>query len=57
MTTQVPDGLTDLINADRVRSSIRRLFQNDIAECLSELFQNSQRARASAVEIVTCVLG
>ena len=53
MTTQVPDGLTDLINADRVRSSIRRLFQNDIAECLSELFQNSQRARARKVEIVT----
>src|SRR5215210_6505009 len=54
MTTQMPDGLTDLINTDRVRSSIRRLFQNDIAECLSELFQNSQRARASKVEILTC---
>jgi hypothetical protein len=57
MTTQMPDGLTDLINTDRVRSSIRRLFQNDIAECLSELFQNSQRARARKVEIVTCKEG
>jgi hypothetical protein len=53
MTTQMPDGLTDLINADRVRSSIRRLFQNDIIECLSELLQNSQRARATKVEIQT----
>lgn len=47
------DNLSELINADRVRSSVRRLFQNDIAECLSELFQNSQRARASRVEITT----
>jgi hypothetical protein len=53
MTTQMSDELTDLINTDRVRSSIRRLFQNDIAECLSELFQNSQRARARKVEIIT----
>lgn len=30
-----------------------RLFQNDIAKCLSELFQNSQRARAKRVEITT----
>lgn len=47
------DNLSELINADRVRSSVRRLFQNYIAECLSELFQNSQRARASRVEITT----
>lgn len=53
MTTQTPAGLADLINVDRVRSSVRRLFQNDISECLSELFQNSQRARARNVEIVT----
>ena len=45
LTTQMPDGLADLINADRVHYSIHRLFQNDIAECLSELFQNSQRGR------------
>ncbi len=53
MTTEQTSNLADLINTDRVRSSIRRLFQNDIGECLSELFQNSQRARARKVEIVT----
>jgi hypothetical protein len=57
MTTQMPDALTNLINADRVRSSVRRLFQNDISECLVELFQNSQRARARKVEIETCEEG
>lgn len=57
MMTQMPDDLTDLINTDRVRSSIRRLYQNDIAECLSELFQNSQRARARRVDIWTCEEG
>ena len=53
MTTLNLDNLAELINADRVRSSVRRLFQNDIAECLSELFQNTQRARARSVEITT----
>lgn len=53
MTTEQTSNLSDLINADRVRSSVRRLFQNDISECLSELFQNSQRARATQVEIQT----
>jgi hypothetical protein len=53
MTTEQTSNLSDLINGDRVRSSIRRLFQNDTGECLSELFQNSQRARARRVEIVT----
>lgn len=53
MTTEQTSNLSDLINADRVRSSVRRLFQNDIAECLSELLQNSQRARATEVEIQT----
>ena len=51
------ENLIELINTDRVRSSIRRLFQNDISECLSELFQNSQRARACKVEIWTCEEG
>lgn len=45
--------LSELMNGDRVRSSVRRLFQNDITEILSELFQNSQRASASKVEIFT----
>lgn len=53
MTVVQTENLSNLINSDRVRSSARRLFQNDIAECLSELFQNSQRARADAVGIST----
>lgn len=54
MATANLDNLSELINPDRVRSSVRRLFQNDIAEVLSELFQSSQRARAAHVEITTC---
>lgn len=46
-------NLSNLVNTDRVRSSVRRLFQNDIKECLAELFQNSQRARATLAEITT----
>lgn len=54
MTTNTPaENLADLINGDRVRSSIRRLFENKISACLGELFQNSQRARAAKVEITT----
>lgn len=53
MNTVAEGNLSELINSDRVRSSIRRLFQNDIGECLSELLQNSQRARATKVEIIT----
>jgi len=33
--------LSTLINSDRVRSSIRRLFTGAIDEILGELFQNS----------------
>ena len=53
MAAEQTNDLPELINSDRVRSSVRRLFANDIAECLSELFQNSQRARATRVEITT----
>ena len=53
MTAEQNNNLSELINSDRVRSSVRRLFANDIAECLSELFQNSQRARATKVVITT----
>jgi hypothetical protein len=55
MTTSTP--FTDLVNTTRIRSSIRRLFNNSIAEVLSELFQNSQRACASAVQIETWANG
>jgi hypothetical protein len=45
--------LSSLVNTNRVRSAIRRLFANDIGECFGELFQNSQRAGATAVSIRT----
>jgi hypothetical protein len=45
------DILSTLVNADRVRSSIRRLFTGEISEILGELLQNSQRARATDVTI------
>lgn len=36
--------LSVLVNPERIRSSIKRLFHNRIDEVLGELFQNSQRA-------------
>lgn len=45
--------LTLLINPDRIRSSIKRLFGGNVAEILGELFQNSQRATAKNVHITT----
>jgi hypothetical protein len=42
-----------LVNADRIRSSIKRLFHNRVSEVLGELLQNSQRAGATAVVIAT----
>ena len=51
MTSQ--DAFSTLVNVDRVRSSIRRLFTGEISEILGELLQNSQRARASEVTITT----
>lgn len=43
--------LSVLVNTDRIRSSIKRLFHNNVAETLAELFQNSQRAGAKNVTI------
>ncbi len=40
-----------LVNPDRIRSSLKRLFHNSIAEVLAEIFQNSQRAGAKNVAI------
>jgi len=45
------DELSVLVNADRIRSSIKRLFHNNIAEVVAEILQNSQRASAKNVEI------
>lgn len=44
-------ALAVLVNIDRIRSSIKRLFRNNIAEIFGELFQNSQRAGATHVAI------
>jgi hypothetical protein len=51
MTPQ--DLLSTLVNVDRVRSSIRRLFTGEVSEILGELLQTSQRARANTVTITT----
>ena len=45
------NDLSVLVNTDRIRSSIKRLFHNNIAEVLAESFQNSQRAGAKNVQI------
>lgn len=45
--------LAVLVNPDRLRSSVKRLFRNRIDEVLSELFQNSQRSNSTAVDILT----
>ena|SRR5438477_7855688 len=45
------NDLSVFVNTDRIRSSIKRLFHNNIAEVLSEIFQNSQRAGAKNVQI------
>ncbi len=43
----------DMTNTSKLRSSLRRLFSGQIDEVLGELFQNSQRARATHVAITT----
>lgn len=43
--------LSVLVNAHRIRSSIKRLFHNNIAEVIAEILQNSQRAGAKHVQI------
>ncbi len=42
-----------LVNADRIRSSVKRLFHNRIDEILCEIFQNSQRSGSTTVDITT----
>lgn len=44
---------TNLIDTNRIRDSIRRLFDGKATTILSELFQNSQRAGATKVRITT----
>jgi len=54
--SSVPDhasNLSVLVNPDRIRSSIKRLFHNRIDEVVAELFQNSQRSGSTTVDITT----
>lgn len=59
MTNQTPvssdhaSNLRVLVNPDRIRSSIKRLFHNRIDEVIGELFQNSQRSGSTTVNITT----
>lgn len=52
MDTLVAD-YSDLVNAPRLRSSIRRLFTGGVGEILAELLQNSQRAGARHAHVST----
>ncbi len=45
--------LAVLVNPERIRSSVKRLFRNSIAESMAEVLQNAQRAGAKHVAIVT----
>ena len=42
-----------LVNADNIKSSVKRMFRNTPAEIFGELFQNSARAGAKRVTITT----
>lgn len=46
-------NLSTLVNPDRIRSSIKRLFRNRIDEVLNEAFQNGQRARATNITVTS----
>ena len=50
-------NLSVLVNPDRIRSSIKRLFHNHIDEVIGELFQNSQRSGSTTVDITTTESG
>jgi hypothetical protein len=52
-TTTPTAHLAMLVNTDRIRSSVKRLFKNRIDEILAELFQNGQRAGATSITITT----
>lgn len=59
MTNQIPistdhaSSLSVLVNPDRIRSSIKRLFHNRIDEVVGELLQNAQRSGSTTVDITT----
>src|SRR5581483_7870130 len=45
--------LSSLVNTQKIRSSIKRLFQNTAKEVIAELLQNAARALATHVMITT----
>jgi hypothetical protein len=49
--------LSSLVNSERLRATIRRTFDNSVAEVFGEIFQNAQRARATRVRIETVTGG
>lgn len=58
--SQTPENtarLSTLVNPDRIRATIKRLFNNRIDEVLAELFQNAQRSNSTFVEIMTASNG
>ena len=50
---RTPDAgkLAVLVNPEKIRSSVKRLFRNNISEIFGEIFQNSCRAGAKKVRI------
>lgn len=52
-TATSASDLATLVNSDRIRSSVKRLFRNRIDEILGEVFQNGQRAGAKSIAIST----
>lgn len=48
---------TLMINPERLRASLRRLFSNDWQEIVGELLQNAQRARATEVHFTMTEAG
>ena len=49
--------LTQLVNDERVRLAIRKLFNGDVSQIVGELLQNAQRAGARRVEFITSTDG
>jgi hypothetical protein len=52
-TATPTSNLAMLVDTDRIRSSVKRLFRNRIDEILGEVFQNGQRAGATNITITT----
>ena len=50
-------ALTQLVNDERVRVAVRKLFSGDTSQIAGELLQNAQRAGARRVEFATSMSG